>query len=56
MRKRVQEGDAQKHTNLKIWVHSPKKISLLNIWFAHGFPTSTYTQKGKFVRMMLYQI
>ena len=40
MRKRVQEGDAQKQTNLK-------KILLDNNWFAHAFPTSTYTQKGR---------
>ena len=38
MRKRVQ-------TNLKILMHLLQKISLDNIWFAHGFPTSTYTQK-----------
>ena len=47
MRKSVQEGDAQKQTNLKIWLHLLQKISLHNILFAHRFPTSTYTQKGR---------
>ena len=37
--KNAREGDARKQTNLK--------ISLDNILFAHGFPTSTYTQKGR---------
>ena len=35
MRKRVQEGDAKKQTNLKIWMHLSQNISLGNIWFAH---------------------
>ena len=47
MRKRVQEDDAQKQTNIKIWMHLLQNISLDNIWFAHGFPTSTYTQKAR---------
>ena len=45
MRKRVQWGHAQKQTNLKIWMHLLQKVSIDNIWFAHGFPTATYTQK-----------
>ena len=47
MHKRVQEGDAQKQTNLKIWMHLLQKISLDNIWFVHGFLTSMFTQKGR---------
>ena len=47
MRKKVQEGDAQKKTNLKIWMHLLQNISLDDIWFAHGFATSMYTQKGR---------
>ena len=43
----AQEGDVWKQTNLKIWMHLSQKISLDDIWFAHGFPTSTYTQKGR---------
>ena len=45
MRKRVQEGVARKKTNLKIGMHLSHIFLLDYIWFAHGFPTSTYTQK-----------
>ena len=47
MRKRVQEDNAQKQTNLKISMQASQKISLDDILFAHRFPTSTYTQKGR---------
>ena len=47
MRKMVQEGDTQKKTNLKILMHLLQKFSLDYILFAHGFPTSMYTQKGR---------
>ena len=45
MHKRVQEGDAQKQTNQKIWMHLLQKISLDDIWFVYRFLTSMYTQK-----------
>ena len=45
--KRAQEGDDQKRTNLKILMHLLQNISFHKIWFAHGFPTSTYTLKGR---------
>ena len=47
MRKMVQEGSARLQTNQKIWMHISQKISLDYIWFAHGFPTSMYNQKGR---------
>ena len=47
MGKRVQEGDTQTKTKQKIWMHLSQKISFDYIWFAHGFPTYTYTKKGR---------
>ena len=47
IRKRVQESYAWKQTKLKIRMHLLQKILLDNIWFGHGFPTFTYTQKGR---------
>ena len=47
MRKRVQEGNALKKTNLQMWMHLLQNISLDDIWFAQGFPNFTYTQKRR---------
>ena len=47
MRMSMQEGDAYKQTNLQIWMHLLQKNSLYNLWFAHVFPSSLYTQKGR---------
>ena len=47
MRKRAQEGGALKQANLNISMHLLQNISLDYIGFAHGFPTSMYTQKGR---------
>ena len=47
VRKRVQEGDARKKTNLKILMHLLQKVSLDFFWFAHKIPTSMYTQNGR---------
>ena len=54
MRKRVQEGDALKQTNLKILLHLLQKISLDNIWFPHILPTSTYTKKENNITSFSY--
>ena len=53
MHKTVQEGDAQKLTNLLILMTLLQFVSLDNISDAQGFPTSTYTQKGR--RHYLYK-
>ena len=45
IRKRMQEDDAWKQTNLMILMHLSPKISLDDMWFAHRYPTSMYTQK-----------
>ena len=47
MGNRVQEANAQKQTNLKILMHVSQNILIEDIQFAHRFPTSTYTQKGR---------
>ena len=47
MRKRVQEGNAKKLTNQSIWMYLSQKNSPYYFWFAQGFPTSMYTQKGR---------
>ena len=47
MRKRVQECNARKLTNLSIWMHLSPKNSPDSICDAQGFPNFTYTQKGR---------
>ena len=47
MRKRVQEGNSQKLTNLSIRMHLSKKKTPYYNWDAQGFLTSTDTQKGR---------
>ena len=47
MHKTVQEGDAQKLTKLMILMTLLQFVSLDNISDVQGFPTSTYTQKGR---------
>ena len=47
MCKRVKEGNAQKLTNLSIWMQLSQNKSPDYFGFAQGFPTSMYTQKGR---------